>query len=279
MGKVPIRYAATTAALTVRPSPVLTPASMADVPVASFHLVEVPLRSSPVGVARIGLDRRDLSSVSGLQFVRVLGCGRDGRMANSFQPNRRAVFRRLGRRCVPRPLSRCSSRRAPVGRGERRVARAPAPDQRARLLVGGARARRSRSCRHDRGLGRAVRRPRRHADPGRDPAGRARCVPPREPGGVGFDRRRTRVEVRGRRRGGAGRAARHRCGLGQRGGGARRFDPVAGAREGDGRRGRPAVVRRIALRPGSNRPGRRGPGRVSIRLPVRRGSRSAAASA
>lgn len=65
---------------------------MADVAVASFHLVEVPPTSAPMGVARIGLDRRELASIAGLRFSRSMGAGRDGRMANSFQPTRRAMF-------------------------------------------------------------------------------------------------------------------------------------------------------------------------------------------
>ena len=90
VGKVPSRYAQVIASVT--PSPVLTGASMAHVAVASFHLVEVPPTSAPMGVARIGLDRRELAAIPGLRFSRSMGAGRDGRMANSFQPTRRAVF-------------------------------------------------------------------------------------------------------------------------------------------------------------------------------------------
>jgi hypothetical protein len=65
---------------------------MADVTIASFHLIEVDPRASLAGLARIGLDRRPLAAVNGLRFARRLGAGRDGKMSNSFQPNRRAMF-------------------------------------------------------------------------------------------------------------------------------------------------------------------------------------------
>ena len=71
---------------------VRTGASMADVAIASFHLVDVGRRRAVVGLARIGLDRRELARTPGLLHARSLGAGRDGRMALSFRPDRRALF-------------------------------------------------------------------------------------------------------------------------------------------------------------------------------------------
>lgn len=44
------------------------------------------------GLSRIGLDRRGLASSDGLRFWRLLGTGRDDRVAGTFQPTRRALF-------------------------------------------------------------------------------------------------------------------------------------------------------------------------------------------
>lgn len=71
---------------------VRTGASMADVAIASFHLVDVGRWRAPAGVARIGLDRHELALTPGLLHARSLGAGHDGRMALSFRPDRRAVF-------------------------------------------------------------------------------------------------------------------------------------------------------------------------------------------
>ena len=65
---------------------------MADVAIASFHLVDVGRRRAPAGLSRIGLDRRELSRTPGLLHARSLGAGNDGRMALSFRPDRRALF-------------------------------------------------------------------------------------------------------------------------------------------------------------------------------------------
>ena len=65
---------------------------MADVAIASFHLIDVGPRRAPAGLARIGLDRRALARTPGLLHARSLGAGRDGRMAMSFRPDRRALF-------------------------------------------------------------------------------------------------------------------------------------------------------------------------------------------
>ena len=65
---------------------------MADVTIASFHLIEVGAARAMAGVARIGLDRRQLRSTPGLEFWRSLGVGNDRRVALSFRPDRRAVF-------------------------------------------------------------------------------------------------------------------------------------------------------------------------------------------
>ena len=70
----------------------VTPAILAHVAIASFHLVEVARRAAPAGIARIGLDRKPLGSVAGLRAAHLLGTGRDGKMAHSFQPTRRALF-------------------------------------------------------------------------------------------------------------------------------------------------------------------------------------------
>jgi hypothetical protein len=65
---------------------------MADVAIASFHLVDVDRRHTWSGLSRIGLDRRGLASSDGLRFWRLLGTGRDDRVAGSFRPTRRALF-------------------------------------------------------------------------------------------------------------------------------------------------------------------------------------------
>lgn len=65
---------------------------MADVAIASFHLVDVGRRRAVAGLARIGLDRRELARMPGLLHARSLGAGDDGRMALSFRPDRRALF-------------------------------------------------------------------------------------------------------------------------------------------------------------------------------------------
>ena len=65
---------------------------MADVAVASFHLVDVGRRRALAGLGRIALDRPELARTPGLLHARSLGAGRDGRMALSFRPDRRALF-------------------------------------------------------------------------------------------------------------------------------------------------------------------------------------------
>ncbi|MCB0967192.1 MAG: hypothetical protein KDB37_10185 [Ilumatobacter sp.] len=65
---------------------------MADVAIASFHLVDVGRRHAVGGLGRIGLDRRELAHTPGLLHARSLGAGHDGRMALSFRPDRRALF-------------------------------------------------------------------------------------------------------------------------------------------------------------------------------------------
>lgn len=71
---------------------VRTGASMADVAIASFHLVDVGWRRAAAGIPRIGLDRRELAGTPGLLHARSLGAGHDGRLALSFRPDRRALF-------------------------------------------------------------------------------------------------------------------------------------------------------------------------------------------
>jgi hypothetical protein len=65
---------------------------MTDVAIASFHLIEGSGARAVANVTRIGLDRRSLRSASGLVFGSSMGVGRDGRMAHSFHPGRRALF-------------------------------------------------------------------------------------------------------------------------------------------------------------------------------------------
>jgi hypothetical protein len=65
---------------------------MADVTIASFHLIEVGGTRALSGLARIGLDRGPLRSTAGLEFWRSLGVGHDRRMGLSFRPDRRALF-------------------------------------------------------------------------------------------------------------------------------------------------------------------------------------------
>jgi hypothetical protein len=65
---------------------------MADVTIASFHLIEVGAVRAVPGLTRIGLDRRAVRATSGLVFFRSLGAGNDREMALSFRPDRRAAF-------------------------------------------------------------------------------------------------------------------------------------------------------------------------------------------
>lgn len=60
---------------------------MGGVQVASFHLVR-----DRFGVAGLPLDRWGVRHVDGLQWARLLGTGRDGRVVRSFDPRRRAMF-------------------------------------------------------------------------------------------------------------------------------------------------------------------------------------------
>lgn len=65
---------------------------MADVAIASFHLVDVGARRATAGLAHIGLDRRRLASTPGLLTARSMGAGNDNRMVASFRPDRRVLF-------------------------------------------------------------------------------------------------------------------------------------------------------------------------------------------
>ena len=65
---------------------------MADVAIASFHLVDVDRRHAWSGLSRIGLDRQALASCDGLRFWRLLGTGCDDRVVGTFRPTRRALF-------------------------------------------------------------------------------------------------------------------------------------------------------------------------------------------
>lgn len=87
-GRHPSRYPVAVATMSL----VRTGASMADVAIASFHLVDVGRWRAPAGLARIGLDHREFARTPGLLHARSLGAGHDGRMALSFRPDRRAVF-------------------------------------------------------------------------------------------------------------------------------------------------------------------------------------------
>ena len=60
--------------------------------IASFHLIDGGARHPASAVPRLALDRPALHRVEGLRWWRLLGTGRDGRLARSFDPTRRAVL-------------------------------------------------------------------------------------------------------------------------------------------------------------------------------------------
>lgn len=60
--------------------------------IASFHLINEPMWKAPIAMARLGLDRRRLDRVDGLDFWRLLGTGRESDTGPGVDVRRTAVF-------------------------------------------------------------------------------------------------------------------------------------------------------------------------------------------
>jgi hypothetical protein len=60
--------------------------------IASFHLVREPAWKTPLALARLGLDRPQLSRIDGLAFWRLLGTGSDDRTGSGADLARTAMF-------------------------------------------------------------------------------------------------------------------------------------------------------------------------------------------